>query len=99
MLAVLGHSKPITCFSSPLSPKIDAGGRGFWRVMVVKITSLAENGRQNYKFDSSKNQSGIRTFVLWWYRWNHMRGDEKQLIDLEWPYKTHSQSRDEGRGL
>ena len=47
--------------SSPLIPKIDAGGRHFWRVMVVKITCLEGNGRLNYKFNSSKNryQSGI----------------------------------------
>ena len=50
---------------SPLSPKVDAGGRRagggrhFWRVMVVKITSLEENGRQTYKFHSPKNRSGI----------------------------------------
>ena len=49
----LGHSKSITVnlFLIPpqaLSPKIDAGGRHFWRVMVVKITCLVGNGCQLY---------------------------------------------------
>ena len=61
---MLGHSKSVACFSSPLSPKIDAGGRHFWRVMVVKITSLVGNGRQNYKFNLSKIEAGYFYSVL-----------------------------------
>ena len=56
--------------------------------MVVKITSLEGNGRQNYKFDSSKT----RSVILLYYAGTDgitcgrkSRGDEKQLIDLEWP--------------
>ena len=54
--------------------------------MVVKITNLAENGRQNYK---SKNRSGILLYCAGTYGitcGRKSRGDEKQLIDLEWPY-------------
>ena len=77
--------------SSPLIPKIDAGGRHFWRVMVVKITCLEGNGRLNYKFNSSKNryQSGILLYCAGTDGitcGRKLRGDEKQLIDLEWPY-------------
>ena len=74
-----------TCFSSPLSP---AGGLHFWRVMVVKITNLVGNGRQIYKFNSSKNQSGILSYFAGTDGitcTRKSRGDEKQLIDLEWP--------------
>ena len=90
---LLGHSKSITCFSSPLSPKIDLGGQHVWHVMVVKITSLVGNGRQNYKFISSKNGSGI---LLYCAGTNGItcgrksRGNEKRLIDLEWLYHTSS---------
>ena len=57
--------------------------------MVVKITSLAGNGRQNYKFNSSKNRSGILLYCAGTDGitcGRKSRGDEKQLIDLEWPY-------------
>ena len=82
--SLLGHAKSITCFSSPLSSKIDAGGRHFWRV----ITSLTGNGRQNYKFNSSKNRSCILLYCAGTDGITCGRkssGDEKQLIDLEWP--------------
>ena len=57
--------------------------------MVVKITSLEGNGRQYYKFNSSKNGSGTLLYCastdgITCER--KSRGDEKQLIDLEWPY-------------
>ena len=42
-ILALGHSKSICCFSSPLSPKLDAGG---WWEIVVKITSLEGNSHQ-----------------------------------------------------
>ena len=45
-------------------PKVDAGRWHFRREMVAKITSLAGNGRQYYKFNSSRNWY---TFVLCWY--------------------------------
>ena len=82
---VLGQFKSITCFSSLLSPKIDAGGRHFWRVMVVKITSLAGNDRQNYKFNLSKNGSGILLYCggtdgITCGR--KSKGDEKQGVAL-----------------
>ena len=56
--------------------------------MVVKITCLARNGRLNYKFNSSKNQSGILLYCAGTDGitcGGKLRGDEKQLIDLEWP--------------
>ena len=68
-------------FLIPLSPRIDTGGRHFWRVMVVKITSFTGNGRQNYKFNSSKNLLYCAGIICG----RKSRGDEKQLIDLEWP--------------
>ena len=56
--------------------------------MVVKITSLEGNGRQNYKFISSKNGSGIFLYCAG-TKGNtcgrKLMGDEKELIDLEWP--------------
>ena len=60
--------------------------------MVVKITSLEGNGRQIYKF---KNRSGI-LFVLCSYSTEitcgrKSRGDEKQLIDLEWPNRREGE--------
>ena len=46
------------------------------------------NGRQNHKFSSSKNRGGILLYcagadgnTCGW----KSKGDEKQLIDLEWP--------------
>ena len=57
--------------------------------MVVKITSLEGNGRQKYKFKSSKNRSGILLYcagIDGITCGRKSRGDEKQLIDLEWPY-------------
>ena len=46
-ILLLGYSKLIQCFSSLLSQKTDAGGQ---LEMVIKITSLMGNGRQNHKF-------------------------------------------------
>ena len=49
------------------------------------------NGRQNHKFSSPKNQGGI---LLYCAGANgntcgrKLSGDEKQLIDLEWPYNS-----------
>ena len=66
---VLGHSKSITCFSSPLSLEIDAGGRHFWRVMVVKITSSTRPKIEavyfcivlvQMKLHAGGNQGGVR---------------------------------------
>ena len=57
--------------------------------MVVKITCLEENGRQIYKFNSSKNRSSILLYCACTDGitcGRKSRGDEKQLIDLEWPY-------------
>ena len=53
------------------------------------ITSLIGNGRQDHKFGSEAvyfciNCAGADENT---YRWKS-RGDEKQLIDLEWPYKN-----------
>ena len=55
------------------------------------ITSLMGNGRQNHKFCSPKNRGGILLYcagadgnTCGW----KSRGDEKQLIDPEWPYST-----------
>ena len=56
--------------------------------MVVKITTFEGNGRQNYKFNSSKNRSGILLYCAGTDGitcTQKSRGDEKQLIDLEWP--------------
>ena len=64
--------------------------------MVVKITSLEGNGRQKYKFKSSKNRSGILLYCAGTDGITCGRksrggggggggGGEKQLIDLEWP--------------
>ena len=56
--------------------------------MVVKITSFEGNGRQNYKFNSSKNRSGILLYCAGTDGitcGRKSRGNEKQLIDLEWP--------------
>ena len=44
LLYNLRHSKSIHCFSSPLSPKIDAGGQATGNGRL--ITSLMGNGRQ-----------------------------------------------------
>ena len=47
------------------------------------------NGRQNHKFSSPQNRGGI-LFYCAGADGNtcgrKSRGDEKQLIDLEWPY-------------
>ena len=55
------------------------------------FTSLIRNGRQNHKFSSPKNRGGILLYCAGadgsTCRWKS-RGDEKQLIDLEWPYNT-----------
>ena len=52
VILILGHSKSITCFSSPSDKKLmRAGGK-----MVVNITSIMGNGRQYQVF---KNRSGI----------------------------------------
>ena len=57
--------------------------------MVVKITSLVGNGRQNYKFISSKMEAVyFCTMVVQMglHAGGNQGGDEKQLIaDLEWP--------------
>ena len=47
------------------------------------------NGRQNPKFSSPKNRGGILLYCAAGANGNtcgrKSRGDEKQLIDLEWP--------------
>ena len=47
------------------------------------------NGRQNHKFSSLKNRGGILLYCAGAGGntcGRKLRGDEKQLIDLEWPY-------------
>ena len=47
------------------------------------------NGRQNHKFSSLKNRGGILLYCAGADGntcGRKSRGDEKQLIDLEWPY-------------
>ena len=48
------------------------------------------NGRQNHMFDSPKFEVIYMYFcivlVLMECMWAKIKGDEKQLIDLEWPY-------------
>ena len=50
------------------------------------------NGRQNHKFSSPQNRGGI-LFYCAGADGNtcgrKSRGDEKQLIDLEWPYSIN----------
>ena len=53
------------------------------------ITSLIGKGRQNHKFSSQRNRGGILFYcagadgdTCGW----KSRGDDKQLINLEWPY-------------
>ena len=63
--------------------------------MVVKITSFEGNGRQNYKFNSSKNRSGILLYCAGTDGitcGRKSREDEKQLIDLEWPKRREIKS-------
>ena len=46
------------------------------------------NGRQNHKFSSLKNRGGILLYCAGAGGntcGRKLRGDEKQLIDLEWP--------------
>ena len=46
------------------------------------------NGRQNHKFSSPKNRGGILLYCAGADGntcGQKSRGDEKQLIDLEWP--------------
>ena len=48
------------------------------------------NGRQNHKFSSLKNRGGILLYCAGAGGntcGRKLRGDEKQLIDLEWPNK------------
>ena len=55
------------------------------------ITSLMGNGRLNHKFGSPKNWSGILLYCAGADGntcGRKSRGDEKQLIDLEWPNET-----------
>ena len=52
--------------------------------MVVKITCLEGNGRLNYKFNSSKIKA-VYFCIVGITCGRKLRGDEKQLIDLEWP--------------
>ena len=50
---------------------------------------LMGNGRQNHKFSSPKNRGGILLYCACADGnacGRKSRGDEKQLIDLEWPY-------------
>ena len=53
--------------------------------MVGKITSLVGNGRQNYKFHSSKIEAVYFCGTNGITCGRKSRGDEKQVIDLEWP--------------
>ena len=49
------------------------------------------NGRQNHKFSSPKNRGGILLYCAGADGntcGRKSRGDEKQLIDLEWPNLT-----------
>ena len=49
------------------------------------------NGRQNHKFSSPKNRGGILLYCAGAGGntcGRKSRGDEKQLIDLEWPYNN-----------
>ena len=49
------------------------------------------NGRQNHKFSSPKNRGGILLYCAGADGNTCGRkssGDEKQLIDLEWPYNN-----------
>ena len=49
------------------------------------------NGRQNHKFSSPKNRGGILLYCAGADGntcGRKSRGDEKQPIDLEWPYVT-----------
>ena len=69
--------------------------------MVVKITSLEGNGRLNCKFNSFKNRSGILLYCagtdgITFGR--KSRGDEKQLIDLEWPNVPAGHGHSRGLG-
>ena len=57
------------------------------------------NGCQNHKFSSPKNQGGILLYCAGAdgnICGRKSRGDEKQLIDLEWP-KTYRLPRVIGR--
>ena len=77
---ILRHSKYICCFSPPPSPRIDAGGGHFWREMVVKITSSTRPKIEAVYFCTVLVLMEIHACG------QKLRGDEKQLIDLEWPY-------------
>ena len=49
------------------------------------------NGRQNHKFSSPKNRGGILLYCAGADGntcGRKSRGDEKQLIDLEWPNRN-----------
>ena len=49
------------------------------------------NGRQNHKFSCPKNRGGILLYCAGADGntcGQKSRGDEKQLIDLEWPYSN-----------
>ena len=66
--------------------------------MVVKITSLEGNGRQNYKFNSCVVVHGTGTVQIESHvGGNQGGGGEKQLIDLEW--STHGLKYKSIRGL
>ena len=89
---ILGHSKLIHCFSSPLSQKNRCGrAAGNGRL----FTSLMGNGRQNHKFSDPKNRGGILLYCAGAGGntcGRKSRGDEKQLINLEWPYSSQSKA-------
>ena len=57
---------------------------------------MAGNGRQNHKFNNSKNEAVYFCTVLVLAGTNgntcgqKLRGDKKQLIDLEWPNGTNT---------
>ena len=68
------------CFSSPLSPKIDAGGRHFF----------TGNGRKNHKFSLSKKNKAVYFSIVLMPTCSNvntcgrkLRRDKKQLIELE----------------
>ena len=53
--------------------------------MVVKITSLEGNGRQVTSSSRPKIEAVYFCIVQMELRVGGNQGDEKQLIDLEWP--------------
>ena len=60
------------------------------------------NGRQNHKFSGPKNRGGILLYCAGAGGntcGRKSRGDEKQLINLEWPYRPLARSSCTGNRL